>query len=137
MNAYYAGAAKLGSALGRDGALPAALARGSRAGEVPRRSLAVVAALSLAALLAVVATGVGVAPLVLLTTSQFGTVYAIGTAAALRLLPRGSAARAAAAVSLAATLVLLGLTGIYLVWPLLVTAAALLHLRSARRPVPR
>ena len=30
MNAYYAGAAKLGAALGRDGALPAWLARGSR-----------------------------------------------------------------------------------------------------------
>jgi amino acid efflux transporter len=45
MNAYYAGAAKLGAALGRDGALPGWLARGSSAGEVPRRSLAVVSTL--------------------------------------------------------------------------------------------
>src|SRR5574342_736757 len=35
MNAYYAGSAKLGAALGRDGALPVWLARGSMAGEVP------------------------------------------------------------------------------------------------------
>ena len=44
MNAYYAGAAKLGAALGRDGALPAWLAAGASAGEVPRRSLAVIRA---------------------------------------------------------------------------------------------
>ena len=42
MNAYFAGTAKLGAALGRDGALPEWFARGSEAGEVPRRSLAVV-----------------------------------------------------------------------------------------------
>jgi amino acid efflux transporter len=46
MNAYFAGAAKLGAALGRDGALPAWLARGDSAGEAPRRSLAVVSGLS-------------------------------------------------------------------------------------------
>jgi amino acid efflux transporter len=44
VNAYFAGAAKLGAALGRDGALPAWLAQGSSAGDVPRHGLAVVAA---------------------------------------------------------------------------------------------
>ena len=44
MNAYFAGAAKLGAALGRDGALPVWFARGSAAGEIPRRSLVVVSA---------------------------------------------------------------------------------------------
>ena len=39
VNAYFAGGARLGAALGRDGALPAWFARGSTAGEVPRRSL--------------------------------------------------------------------------------------------------
>ena len=57
MNAYFAGGAKLGAALGRDGALPAWFGRGSSAGEVPRRSLAVVCALAGAALVAVAATG--------------------------------------------------------------------------------
>ena len=40
MNAYLAGASKLGAALGRDRALPGWLAHGLVAGEVPRRSLA-------------------------------------------------------------------------------------------------
>src|SRR5207302_129764 len=59
MNAYYAGTSKLGAALGRDGGFPAWLTRGSLAGEVPRRSLAVLGVLSLAALLVDLAIGVG------------------------------------------------------------------------------
>ena len=43
INAYFAGGARLGAALARDGSLPTWLARGSTAGEVPRRSLVVVA----------------------------------------------------------------------------------------------
>src|SRR6185312_12685682 len=53
MNAYFAGAAKLGAALGRDGALPAWLAHGSEAGGIPRRSLLSLASLTLAMLIAV------------------------------------------------------------------------------------
>jgi amino acid efflux transporter len=133
MNAYYAGAAKLGAALGRDGALPAWLTRGSVAGEVPRRSLSVVSTLSFLALFAVVATRLGAQPLVLLTTGCFVAVYAMGVAAAIRLLPRGSAVRLAAMAALAAVVLLLVMSGFYLVWPLLVAAAALLYLRLNRR----
>ena len=43
INAYFAGGARLGAALARDGSLPVWLAQGSTAGEVPRRSLALVA----------------------------------------------------------------------------------------------
>jgi amino acid efflux transporter len=137
MNAYYAGAAKLGAALGRDGALPPWFARGSVAGEVPRRSLAVTAALSLAGLAVVTATGTGVRPLVLLTTGCFVTVYAVGVAAALRLLPRRSRSWYAAAATTAAVAVLLVMTGAYLLWPLVLTAAALAYLRLRRpRPAP-
>ncbi|BBH69488.1 amino acid permease [Actinoplanes sp. OR16] len=138
MNAYYAGAAKLGAALGRDGALPAWLARGSQAGEVPRRSLAVNAGLSFLSLAVVVAAGVGAEPLVLLTTGSFVTVYAVGVAAALRLLPRRTAGRAAAVAAMAAVLLLLAMTGVYLIWALVVTGGALLYLRVAgqRTPVP-
>jgi amino acid efflux transporter len=50
INAYFGGGARLGAALGRDGSLPAWLAHGSSAGEVPRRSLAVVALGSLTSL---------------------------------------------------------------------------------------
>jgi len=132
MNAYYAGAAKLGAALGRDGALPAWLAAGSVAGEVPRRSLTVIGVLSLVAQLVVLATGVGPKPLVLLTTGLFVTVYAVGVAAALRLLPRHSRARAAAVVALVIVVVLLVMSGVYLIWALLVIGGALLYVRRTR-----
>ncbi|MGQ4512784.1 amino acid permease [Streptomyces sp. DW26H14] len=135
MNAYVAGASKLGAALGRDGALPAWMSRGSLVGEVPRRSLAVVSCLALATLVAVVASGGGTQPLVLLTTGSFVTVYAVGTAAALRLLPRGPA-RTAAWAALAAVLVLLVMSGRYLLWPLAVSCAALLYLRFRKRKPP-
>lgn len=133
MNAYYAGAAKLGAALGRDGALPAWLARGSVAGEVPRRSLALVSGLAFASLLSAAVTGVGPTPLVLVTTGSFVTVYAIGVGAALRLLPRGSRGRLAAQVALVAVVTLLVMSGAYLVWPLAVTGAALAYLHLSRR----
>ncbi|ETK35444.1 APC family permease [Microbispora sp. ATCC PTA-5024] len=132
MNAYWAGAAKLGAALGRDGALPAWLTRGSVAGEVPRRSLAVVAVLSFLALAVVYVVGTGIRPLVLMTNGSFVAVYAVGVAAAIRLLPRGRA-RTAALLALAAVVLLVAASGVYLVWPLLVTVAALVYVRLARR----
>jgi amino acid efflux transporter len=133
MNAYYAGAAKLGAALGRDGALPGWLAAGSVVGEVPRRSLTVIGIMAMVAQLVVLATGVGPKPLILLTTGLFVTVYAIGVAAALRLLPRHSKARAAAVVALAIVVVLLVMSGVYLIWALFVTGGALLYVRRNRR----
>ena len=130
MNAYYAGAAKLGAALGRDGALPAWLAAGSEAGEVPRRSLAVLSGSAAVSLAAVTLAGVGVRPLVLLTTGCFVLVYALGTAAAIRLLPKGSTARRMAFVALVAVAGLLAATGGYLLWPLALAAVALGYQRA-------
>ncbi|HEY3597296.1 MAG TPA: amino acid permease [Paraburkholderia sp.] len=132
MNAYFAGAAKLGAALGRDGALPGWLAEGSRAGDVPRRSLMVVAALAALALCAVVMAGLGPRPLVLLTTGSFVTVYALGTAAAIRLLPKRSWARRCAQVALVVVAGLCVATGWYLLWPLVITGCALLYLHVHR-----
>jgi amino acid efflux transporter len=129
MNAYFAGAAKLGAALGRDGALPAWFGAGSRAGDVPRRSLGVIAALAVLALGCVALAHVGPRPLVLLTTGSFVTVYALGTAAALRLLPRGSWAHRCACIALVAVLGLFLASGWYLLWPLLMTACALAYLQ--------
>jgi amino acid efflux transporter len=134
MNAYCAGAAKLGAALARDGALPGWFARGSRAGEVPRRSLTLVAGLSALGVAVTAAFHLGTEPLVLLTTGSFVAVYALGTAAAVRLLPRRTWGRRAALLALVAVLALLVATGRYLLWPLLATAGALtyLHLRTRR-----
>jgi amino acid efflux transporter len=135
MNAYYAAGAKLGSALGRDGALPHWFGRGSTAGEVPRRSLAVNATMSFVSLAVVIATSFGPRPLVLLTTGLFVTVYAFGIAAAVRLLPRGSMAHAVAVLALGTVVLLVVTTGLYLACAVLVTAAALLYQRlRGRRP---
>ncbi|MEV1170411.1 hypothetical protein, partial [Nonomuraea sp. NPDC049784] len=85
----------------------------------------------------VVAVGVGPEPLVLLTTGSFVAVYAFGVAAAIKLLPRRSMGRAAAMLALVAVIALLIMSGVYLLWPLAVTGAALLYLRlNRRRPAP-
>jgi amino acid efflux transporter len=132
MNTYYAGAAKLGAALGRDGALPSWLAHGSQAGEVPRRSLGLTVALGVAGLAVVALTGVGTGPLVLATTGSFVAIYAVGTAAAIKLLPRRTAGWWIAVVAFATVLALMATTGAYLIWPLIVGLGALLYLRRTR-----
>ncbi|WP_116137750.1 APC family permease [Trinickia diaoshuihuensis] len=133
MNAYFAGAAKLGAALGRDGALPSWLAAGSLAGDVPRRSLGVLCALAALSTIAVAIAGVGAKPLVLLATGSFVTVYALGCAAALRLLPRGTAAHRCAQAALVCVVALCAATGWFLLWPLVMSGCALLYLRFNRR----
>ncbi|WP_433263360.1 APC family permease [Actinosynnema sp. CS-041913] len=133
MNAYYAGGAKLGAALSRDGAFPRKLSGGSVAGEVPRRSLLLLVGLSFVILMVVVVTGAGTTLLVLLTTGQFVAVYVIGAAAAVRLLPRRSKARYTAVLALAGVLLLLVVSGVYMLLPALVGVLALLFLRWNRR----
>lgn len=125
MNAYFAGAAKLGAALGRDGAFPAWFGCGNVAGGIPRRSLCVVSGLSGLALVLVAVSGVGVRPAVLLTTGSFVLVYVLGMAAAVRLLPRRTWAHRGALVALCSVLVLLVMTGGYVLWALGIALAAL------------
>lgn len=132
MNAYVAATAKLGAALGRDGSLPGWLAKGSSAGEVPRRSLAVVSGAAVAAGLVAFWLDIGPAPLVLLTTGSFVTVYAVGVAAAVKLLPRGGRSHRIAVVALVAVAGLAVATGAYLLWAVVVAAAALGYLRWRR-----
>ncbi len=132
MNTWLASFAKLGAALGRDGVLPAWLAHGSRAGEVPRRSLIAVAALSMAALLALGIGGLSVRPALLLTTACFVAVYAIAAAAGVRLLPPG-AGRRCATVSLLLALVLAWTAGWYLLWPATLAGGALWYVGSRHR----
>ncbi len=133
MTASLAGAAKLGAALARDGAMPGWLASGSRAGQVPRRSLLFIAALSGAALFAVAVSGASTHPLVLLVNGALVVVYALGTAAAIRLLPRRSVARRAAVTAFAASLALAVSIGWYLAWAAALAGGALLYLRHRER----
>jgi amino acid efflux transporter len=115
MNAYVAGAGRLAAALAAEGAMPAWMAR--RGGP-----LAVFGATG-AALLALLATGVAdVEPLIRTSSSCFVAVYVAATAAGARLLT--GRLRAAAALSLALVVVVLGFSGPYLAAPAAVALAA-------------
>ncbi len=124
VNAYLAGASQLGAALARDGALPARFA-GS-----PRKSLLLIFGGSLAS----AALPIDLHTMLLLVTGCFTLVYVIGTAAALRLLPRGGS-RAVAAIGLVSVLGLLWLNGPPALLSLVIVAASLAYQSwRARRP---
>ncbi|GAW52161.1 MULTISPECIES: APC family permease [unclassified Nocardioides] len=136
MNAFFAGGARLGAALGRDASLPRWFAHGSVAGEVPRRSLAVITGGALATLLVITLTGIPVERTMLLVTGAFTLVYVVGTAAAIRLLPRGTWVWRGAVVAFASTLVLLGLTGRYLLPQLVLAVGAIAWTMRPRAVAP-
>jgi amino acid efflux transporter len=100
VNAYLAGASRLGVALARDGALP------RRIVGTPRRSLAFVTVGGLVSVL----LPLDLHTSMLLVTGCFTLVYVLGTAAALRLLPAGWTRRGAG-VAFVAVLGLLWLNG--------------------------
>lgn len=133
VNAYFAGGARLGAALGRDGALPRWFARGSGAGEVPRRSLAVLTTLALLTLATMAVAGTDLHAAVLLVTGSFTLVYVVATAAAVRLLERGTVAHVAAVISLVAVTGLLVLTGRHVLLGVGVALAALAYEAVSRR----
>ena len=122
VNAYLAGASRLGAALARDGALPRRLTG------TPRKSLIVVGAGSLAA----VALPVDLHTMMLLVTGCFTLVYVLGTAAAMRLLPAGRY-RIVAGVGFAAVVGLLVLTGPPALLSLVVAAGAVGYLKWRER----
>lgn len=133
MNAYFAGASKLGAALGRDNGLPAWISHGSAVGQVPRRSLLITGALATTAQAVAAVCHLDVTDLVLLTTGAFTLVYILGTAAAVRLLPRRTPSWWTAIIALASVLVLAGLTRLHLLWTLAVAVGAYVYARRSRR----
>ncbi|MFT4227935.1 APC family permease [Micropruina sp.] len=132
MNTFFAGAAKLGAALARDGALPAWFAQGSTAGTVPRRSLLIVGGGALLSLLVTGVAGLDLTTVMLLATSSFTAVYLVGSAAAVRLLPPGWPRRGSF-IATAASLALAVSIGWPMLWPAGVSAAAALYLAFRRR----
>jgi amino acid efflux transporter len=108
INAYFAGGARLGGALARDGLLPGWLAHGSSAGEVPRRALGVITLGALTCLGVLTVGGLSLNAPLLLTTGAFTLVYVVGAAAGLRLLPRRTWVHRGALVAFVSTLALLG-----------------------------
>jgi amino acid efflux transporter len=133
MNAYYAGGSRLGAALARDGALPRWLARGAEAGQVPRPSIALVTASSMLSLVVAVVLDLGLTPLMLLATGCFTLVYVLGTASALRLLPRGTRGWWTALVAHASVVTLLLVNGIHALWALGLVLLSLAYQSRTRR----
>ena len=81
INAYFAGGARLGAALARDGSLPVWLAtRLAPPARCPRRSLAVVALGGFASLAVITVGDLSLNAPLLMTTGAFALVYAVGTA---------------------------------------------------------
>jgi amino acid efflux transporter len=118
INSYFAGASRLGASLSLAGAMPAWLGADLRSGaRTPRRALLVVALGGLAVTLGEALLGRHTDATLLVTTGTFALVYVVGTASAVRLLP-GGWPRAAAVVSLAASLGLVVVTGLPVLVPI-------------------
>jgi amino acid efflux transporter len=69
----------------------------------------------------------------LLTTGSFVLVYVLGTAAAVKLLPRRSAVHRIAVVALLASTALVAVTGVYVLYTLSVALAALIYVDRRTR----
>jgi amino acid efflux transporter len=125
LNIYLAAFAKLGSALGRDGHLPKWIARGSQAGEIPRRSLLIVGIIDLIYFVLLIVTGFDLTPFILINTSCMVAVYALGMIAAVRLLNRWSVGWWMALISVVLVAGLLVLAGWHLIVPAALSLAAI------------
>lgn len=122
VNTFIAGAARLGAALGRDGALPQWLAKGGEAGQVPRRSLLVQAVLTGALMLVVAVAGTELDLLMRVTSAFLAAVTVAGMAAALMLLPRWRLLWWMSLAAMLFTLVVLAFSGWLLALPAAVAA---------------
>lgn len=126
LNAYLGAFAKLGASLGRDGHLPRFLAAGSEAGGVPRRALVLVGVIVATYLSALIATGFDLTAFILIHTSCMVAVYALGMAAAIRILDRFSIGWWFAVVSIVLVAGLLVLAGASLIVPAALAVAAVI-----------
>jgi amino acid efflux transporter len=137
VNTFIAGAVRLGAALGRDGALPRCLEKGSNPGEVPRRSLGVQAVLVGALMAAVVAVGIDLDSLMRMTSVLLSAVTTAGMAAAVALLPSRRPLWWAAGAACAVSALVLLWSGWMAVLPVGLAGCALVatrRLRAAVRP---
>jgi amino acid efflux transporter len=129
VNTYIASGARLGAALAREGAAPRFLSQGGEVGEVPSRALYALAAITIPV---TAAAGLGAADLGWLmraTSACLAAVTLVGVAAAIRLLPRRSAARRTATAATALTSAVLVTCGPFLLIPAAAGLAAALTLR--------
>ncbi|MEV1167025.1 amino acid permease [Nonomuraea sp. NPDC049784] len=128
VNTYIAGAARLGAALARDGALPGWFARGGAPGLTPYRSLGLLAVLCVPVLV----WAVDLDLLMRATSACLAAVTGAGVAAAVRMLPAGPH-RTTAVVGVGLSLVALAFCGAYLVVPAVLALVALGVLKANAR----
>lgn len=128
LNAFVASLSKLGAALGRDGALPAWLAAGSEAGEIPRRSLLVVTIGTAISFAVAITIGFRVEPLLLAENACLIAIYTMAMAAATRLLPAHTIGWWFAGIALILVTGVLLLTKLYLLTPLVLGSGAIVYL---------
>jgi amino acid efflux transporter len=134
VNTYIAGGARLGAALARDGALPAGLARGAAAGQVPHRSLFLLAGMTGLLTAVVIPLGFGLDTLMRATAACLAAVTLVGMAAAIRLLPRGGRhGRVLAGSAAVFTGVTMLSCGFFLLVPAVVAAVGALVIRGRGR----
>ena len=129
MNVYIGGAAKLAASLAHEGALPRRIGGGTPR-SVPRRPLALIAALGAAVLIALIAGFSGTDDLVRATSACFVAVYVLALGSAVRILD--GRARTAAAFALAIVLVVAAFSSFFLLAPAVAAAVALTVRRFSR-----
>jgi amino acid efflux transporter len=138
LNTYTGALAKLGASLGRDGDLPKWFAKGAEVGGVPRRSLALTAVIQALYFGACALTGFDLTPFILINTTCMLCVYALGMAAALRLLPRKSLGWWFGLVSIVLIAGLLVLEGLSLLVPAaFVLVAVIVMVAKGKKSVER
>ncbi|MFC3986097.1 APC family permease [Streptosporangium jomthongense] len=125
VNTYIAGAARLGAALAAEGALPRRFA--DPAGGV-RRSLGLLATLTVGVAVVALVSGLGVDPLMRATSACLAAVTTAGTAAAIPTLTGGR--RAVAVTATISSGVATAFCGWYLLVPLALAAVAILGFRA-------
>ncbi len=124
VNSYFAGAGKLGSALGRDGDLPRFLAQGSQPDSVPRRSLLVMFVISSVSICIMASQDFRVETLLTFQVSGMVCIYVLGMIAATRIIPRWTLAWWTAVIAVPLTAMLLVFSGAGLAFPLIGAVAA-------------
>lgn len=124
MNAYFPAFGKLGAALGRDGDLPKAFAKGADAQVIPRRSLWLIFLIVAIYFAFLWSQDFYLGNLILMHTSSMVTIYLIGMVAAVKILERFSLGWWLAVLATVLSVGLFLLAGANLIVPLIVAAIA-------------
>ncbi len=126
LNAYIPAFGNLAASLGRDGHLPRWFGKGAESGSVPRRALVLVTVIELTYFCIAASQGLVLTPFILIHTASMVAVYALGMAAAVKLLERFTLGWWMAVVSVVLVLGLLLLAGPNLLVPAVLAAVAVL-----------